>query len=248
MLFDVLAVHEVCLVEQSHLRHCLTADHQESAGQYVDGVCLVVVQMPHIVGGKTARVGEQPCQPAHLVERCRRSGESPLALLQVFSLAVEHLHSQSSAILVRTEKLNTSGQRVAFNDGVGIQQQRPVSCAKAQGLVVGCGKALVVGVGNQLHLAVTFEYQLSRPVHRGIVHYPHLQLQPAAVAKSCVGVEDRIQTLVKEILDVVTDYDNAQSHAFFFLRAGVFSVSASMMISFASSMLISSGSRFLGKR
>ena len=46
----------------------------------------------------------------------------------------------------------------------------------------------------------------------------------------------------------VTDYDNAQSHAFFFLRAGVFSVSASKMISFASSMLISSGSRFLGKR
>ena len=235
---DILAVHEIRLVQNPHFIVCFPAEHQVCPGQNVDGIDVIVAQMPHIVCRYAFRMGKQVYQSAHLIERGCRRGESPFTLFQVFSLSVHHLHSQSPAVGCLLEKLHTLAESIPFHHRVGVEQQYQVAFALAYGLVVGFGKSGVIVVGNEVHLGVFPPHHFHRPVHRCVVNNKHFQLEclhaavgygycvPAVGSGHAVGttpvsqlgVVHRFQALFKEILDIVVDYDYAERHSVFFLR------------------------------
>ena len=211
---NVLAVHEIGFVKETYFLKSFTTQHKECTGQDVDWVCFVIVEMPHIVSGKPARVGEQFCQATHFVERGSGSWEAPFALFQKFSFAVYHLYCQASTVAVLGKEVGTTAKGVAFHQRVGVQQQHQIATASAQGLVVGGGKSAVVLVCNQVNLGIALTNHFHRPVHRVVVNYKHFKFQRSGIPlKRSLRVEYRLQTLVKEILDVVVDDYYAQCHA-----------------------------------
>ena len=65
---DVLAVHEVGLVQAANLVVHLAAQHKKRAGKYLYLVDVILAEMPHVVGGEALGVREQACESADLVE------------------------------------------------------------------------------------------------------------------------------------------------------------------------------------
>ena len=137
---DVLAVHEIRLVEQPHFLQCHAANHQEGTGEDVDGVGCVVVEVSHIVGGDAAVVWEEADEAADFEERGRRGGKSAFALLQVLAFAVNHLHGKAATVGMGIVEGDTLAEGVELHHGVGVEQEDEVAAALAQSLVVGFGK------------------------------------------------------------------------------------------------------------
>ena len=241
---DILAVHEIRLVQQPHFLQCLSPDHQERAGQDIHLIHFVVRQVSHIVGRYAPVVGEQADEPADLEERGFRCRESPLALFQILPFAVDHLHAQPAAVRMFFHEVHTLHQRVLLHHSVRVQQQRILPSALPQRLVVGSGKSDILEVLYQVHLRITAPHHLHRPVHRRVVHHPNFQLKALALRGLHTRMVHRLQALLQEVLDVVVYYDDGQPQPFLFFFCLLAVVS---MIDTASSKVSFSGSICFGR-
>ena len=216
----VLAVHEVALVEPPDPVVHLAPQHEEGARHDLYLVHLVVAQVAHIVGRYTAVVREEVYQAADFVERRLRRGEATLALFQVAPFAVDHLHRQAPAVTMRRHEVGAPHKRVGLHHGVRVEQEQqlPAVCRRSagryvpKGLVVGLGKARVVVVGNHVHLRIVASHHLDTPVHRVVVHNPHVQLHRAPVGQLPLRAEHGRQALLQEVLDVIVYYDYRDNH------------------------------------
>ena len=106
-------------------------------------------------------------------------------------------------------------------------------------MVVGFGEPYIFGVGNKVHLWEAAANHLYRVVYRVIVDHKYFLVNVASIRS-----EYRFETLFKEVLDIVVDYDNRERH---FLREA-FLVVDSVMIFVACSMVRLSGSMSLARR
>ena len=211
---DVFAVHEVALVQAANFLIDFAGEHQEGTWHDLYLVHLVLGQVPHIVGGKAFVVWKQVDEARYLVERCFGRRKAALALLEVAAVAVDHLHAQASAVVVFSHEVDALHEGVVLNDSVGVEQEEALARAAGERLVIGAGKANVLLVGDDVHFGEVLAHHLHRPVHRVVVHYPHVKFQIATVGQPAFRAVDRCQALLEEVLDVIVDYDDRKRHLF----------------------------------
>ena len=174
---DVLAVHEKVLVEAAHLLQQGRAAQHEGTGQDVDAVWLSVVEVAEVIAREPPRARKQRRQPENLAERHPGRGEGALALGQEHAVAVDHAHPDGAATFVAAHPLDALLDARAADDGVGVEDEGEEAGGPHDGLIVGPGKAHVVGVLDEGDLRETLPHEVDTVVARVVVHNDDLGIE-----------------------------------------------------------------------
>ena len=173
---DVLAVHEVVLVEQADLVHGGLSHHHAGTRQHLDLGRLLGVEMGQMVAGNERVLGKEAAQARHLAEGRQWRGKAAAAVELQGAVWIEDFAAAGPGFRVLVQERDHRVQRVSAHDGIGVDQQRVFAGHLPQGHVVAGREPHIGLVANQLHVRKFRGYHVGAAIGRGVVNDEYLRL------------------------------------------------------------------------
>ena len=200
---DVLAVHEIVLIQKPHLVEHRPTHHHEGAAEDLHLVGLVLADVRGVVGPEFLRFREEFRETEELVERRRRVWDAALRLGEETALSIDHLHAEAAAIGGLVHETDALLERVFLHEGIRVEQQHIFAGGDADSLVVGSRESHIILILNKVYLRELGLHHCHGIIHRMVIDHINLPLDTAH------SLQRRRERLLQKRRNVVIDYDDA---------------------------------------
>ena len=199
---QVVAVHDVILVEDTDLLDDLPSDHHAAPGDGVHFAGLVVIAMCHQVLAEAFGSGEKPVQSQKVKHRRRYGGKASPALVLERAVPVQYLWAAGTDVRMLFHKPDQTVESAVLDYSVIVQRQNVPSLRRPDALVVCLDKSRIVGIFYKSYRRKSIFNHLCTSVGRAVIDDDNFEARLRSV-----GV-DGIQAALEVFFVIVVDDGN----------------------------------------